>query len=77
MSSRGEELVHENQNHEYFEVKGGGRQRLRHFDSDFPSCMRKTKKEQHPEDDPQSMDERKRRKASHLCSNACVVYFAP
>ena len=44
-------MVHENQNHEYFEVKGGGRRRLRHVDGDFPSCMRKTKKEQHPEDD--------------------------
>ena len=50
MSSRGEEMVHENQNHVYFEVKGGGRQRLRHVDGDFPSCMRKTKKEQHPDD---------------------------
>ena len=49
--SRGEEMVDENQNHEYFEVKGEGRQRLRHVDGDFPSCMRKTKKEQHPEDD--------------------------
>ena len=44
-------MVHENQNDEYFEVKGGGRQRQRHVDGDFPSCMRKTKKEQHPEDD--------------------------
>ena len=44
-------MVHENQNHEYFEAKGGGRRRLRHVDGDFPSCMRKTKKEQHPEDD--------------------------
>ena len=52
MSSRGEEMVHENQNHEDFEVKGGGRQRLRHVDCEFPSCMRKAKKEQHPEDDP-------------------------
>ena len=51
MSSPGEEMVHENQNHEYFEVKGGGRQRLRHVDGSFPSCMRKSKKEQHPEDD--------------------------
>ena len=45
-------MVHENQNHEDFEVKGGGRQRHRHVDGEFPSCMRKTKKEQHPEDDP-------------------------
>ena len=46
MSSRGEELVHEIQNHEDFEVKGEGRQRHRlgHVDGDFPSCMRKTKK---------------------------------
>ena len=44
MSSRGEEMVHENQNHEDFAVKGGGRQRLRHVDGDFPSCMRETKK---------------------------------
>ena len=27
-------MVHENQNHEDFDVKGGGRQRLRHVEGD-------------------------------------------
>ena len=47
MSSRGEDIVHANQNHEYFDVKGGGRRRLRHVDGDFPSCNEK----KHQEDD--------------------------
>ena len=54
-------MVHENQNHEDFDVKGGGRQRLRHVEGDFPSCMRKTKKTTSRRR-PQSMDERKRRR---------------
>ena len=50
---QGEEMAHGNQKHKDFEVKGGGRQRLRlrHFDGNFLSCMRKTKKSQNPEDD--------------------------
>ena len=43
VSSGGEEMVHENQNHEDFEVKGG-RQRLRHVDGDILFCMSKSKK---------------------------------
>ena len=58
MSSRGEDIVHENQNHEYFDVKGGGRRRLRHVDGDFPSCNEKKTSRRRP----QSMDERKRRR---------------
>ena len=42
-------MVHEDQNHEDFKVKGGGRQKLERVDGDVPLCMRK--KEQNPEDD--------------------------